>query len=96
MAGGHCRGDEINRLLDAAFHALHESGGDYAALLRDEMSPAAFVSFVRKTAARHPAGRAHELRAFPVARGPIEDIYPLTGMQQMMLVRLQQPASGTN
>ncbi len=56
MASREFRGDELNSLLDAAFHALHELGnGPYAGLLRDEMPPAGVVDFLRKTAARHPA-----------------------------------------
>ncbi len=49
-------GDELNGLLDAAFRTLHEMGCEpYARLLRDEMSPASFLEFLRRTAARHPA-----------------------------------------
>jgi len=48
-------GDELNDLLDAAFATLHRMGPDaYASLLRDEMRPARFVEFLRKTAALHP------------------------------------------
>jgi lycopene cyclase CruA len=56
MASGVFRGQELNRLLDAAFATLHELGeGAYASLLRDEMSPGDFVAFLRRTASRHPA-----------------------------------------
>jgi lycopene cyclase CruA len=48
-------GDEVNRLLDAAFSSLHALGNQqYAALLRDEMSPAAFVRFLAGTAVKRP------------------------------------------
>ena len=79
MAAGTCRGDEINRLLDAAFDTLHDSAregpreagdDDYARLLRDEMSSAAFVSFLRRTAVRHPPAWGHFIRALgPWAAG---------------------------
>jgi lycopene cyclase CruA len=56
MASRSFDGQELNSLLDAAFRTLHEMGDEpYARLLRDEMSPASFVAFLRKTAARHPA-----------------------------------------
>jgi lycopene cyclase CruA len=56
MASGAFHGDALNRLLDAAFATLHELGEEsYAALLRDEMRPADFVAFLRRTAVRHPA-----------------------------------------
>ena len=56
MASRAFAGDELNQLLDAAFHTLHAMGNrPYAALLRDEMSVAEFVAFLRKTASRHPA-----------------------------------------
>jgi len=56
LASRAFEGDSVNELLDAAFRTLHEMGDDaYGALLRDEMRPAAFVEFLRKTAATHPA-----------------------------------------
>jgi lycopene cyclase CruA len=56
MAARQFQGDEVNALLDAAFCTLHEMGNEpYARLLRDEMRPAAFVDFLRRTARRHPA-----------------------------------------
>lgn len=56
MASRSFDGQEMNSLLDAAFRTLHEMGDEpYARLLRDEMSPASFVAFLRRTAARHPA-----------------------------------------
>jgi lycopene cyclase CruA len=56
MASRAFRGDELNGLLDAAFRTLHELGNEpYASLLRDEMTPAAFLGFLRTTARRHPA-----------------------------------------
>ena len=67
MAETNCRGDELNRLLDAAFKTLHEMGGRYyAELLRDELSPADFLVFLRRTAARHPAA----WRSVMTALGP--------------------------
>lgn len=55
MASRALRGSELNQLLDAAFATLHEMGNaHYAELLRDEMRPADFVTFLRRTAARHP------------------------------------------
>jgi lycopene cyclase CruA len=52
-AFGH---QDMNSLMDAAFRTLHEMGDEhYAQLLRDEMKPAAFVDFLRRTASRHPA-----------------------------------------
>lgn len=49
---GMPRGD-LNGLLDAAFSTLHEMGpAAYQALLRDEMMPAHFTDFLRKTAAK--------------------------------------------
>lgn len=56
MASRAFRGDELNGLLDAAFHSLYDLGNErYASLLRDEMSPSGVVDFLRRTAARHPA-----------------------------------------
>ncbi len=56
LASRRMVGDEVNRLLDAAFSTLEDLGNDdYARLLRDEMSPARFVDFLRTTARRHPA-----------------------------------------
>jgi lycopene cyclase CruA len=55
MSSRALRGDELNRLLDAAFGTLAEMGEEaYAALLRDEMKSRAFATFLRRTAARHP------------------------------------------
>lgn len=49
------RGAAMNRLLDAAFGALHTLGNDpYAALLRDELEGPALVDFLRTTARRAP------------------------------------------
>jgi lycopene cyclase CruA len=49
------RRGEINDLLDAAFATLHAMGNEtYAALLRDEMHPKAFMDFLRRTAAHRP------------------------------------------
>ena len=56
MASRSFQGQEMNTLLDAAFRTLHEMGDErYASLLRDEMRPSTFVTFLRKTASRHPA-----------------------------------------
>lgn len=45
----------VNALLDVAFATLHEMGNDaYAALLRDEMAPAPFIDFLRRSARRYP------------------------------------------
>lgn len=56
MASRRFEGAALNQLLDAAFATLHEMGDEaYAALLRDEMAPSAFVSFLRRTASRHPS-----------------------------------------
>ena len=55
MASRAFGGDELNRLLDAAFASLGELGDDvYGALLRDEMRPRDFTRFLRRTASRHP------------------------------------------
>jgi lycopene cyclase CruA len=63
MASRSFEGDALNRLLDAAFETLHELGQDaYAALLRDEMGAAGFVSFLGKTARRHPEVWSHVIR----------------------------------
>jgi lycopene cyclase CruA len=49
------RAGEINDLLDTAFSVLHGMGNEaYGELLRDEMSPADFVRFLRATAALRP------------------------------------------
>jgi lycopene cyclase CruA len=49
------RKDDLNDLLDTAFRVLHQMGNDaYAALLRDEMSPADFIRFLRATASERP------------------------------------------
>jgi lycopene cyclase CruA len=49
------RKGELNDLLDVSFRVLHSMGNDaYAALLRDEMSPADFIRFLRTTAALRP------------------------------------------
>jgi lycopene cyclase CruA len=71
VASGACRGDEANRLLDAAFRSLTEMGdGPYARLLRDELAPGEFVRFLRKTAGRHPAAWRHVMRALgPLGAG---------------------------
>ena len=46
----------MNALLDTAFSVLHARGNEfYASLLRDEMSAADFVGFLRKTAALRPS-----------------------------------------
>lgn len=49
------RAGEMNALLDVAFSVLHGMGNEaYGALLRDEMSAAGFVRFLRETAVRRP------------------------------------------
>jgi lycopene cyclase CruA len=49
------RAGAMNALLDTAFSVLYSMGNDaHAALLRDEMSAAEFVRFLRETAARRP------------------------------------------
>lgn len=49
------RKDELNDLLDAAFHTLHAMGNEaYGALLRDEMAPADFLRFLHTTASLRP------------------------------------------
>jgi lycopene cyclase CruA len=58
---------ELNELLDAAFHTLHGMGNAaYAQLLRDEMQPRAFLGFLRRTAARHPAAWGKIMRGIGV------------------------------
>lgn len=53
MASREMPGAELNGLLDAAFATLHEMGPSaYEALLRDEMAPALFTQFLRRTAER--------------------------------------------
>lgn len=53
MASREMPAGELNGLLDAAFATLHEMGPEaYEALLRDEMSPALFTVFLRRTAER--------------------------------------------
>ena len=64
MAARTFQGDELNRVLDAAFGTLHAMGPDaYRRLLRDESEPAEALRFVRATAARHPAVWRHVIRA---------------------------------
>lgn len=64
MASGGLRGGTLNALLDAAFASLHEAGdATYGALLRDEMTPRAFVSFLRGTATRAPSVYRDVLRS---------------------------------
>jgi lycopene cyclase CruA len=49
------RAGSINKLLDAAFAELHAMGNQtYGDLMRDSMSAADFVRFLRATAARRP------------------------------------------
>jgi len=56
LASRRFRGNDLNALLDAAFSSLHEMGNEpYAKLLRDEMTPVEMVSFLRRTAKKHPA-----------------------------------------
>ena len=55
LASRRFRGNALNELLDASFATLHGMNGGYARLLRDEMRPRELVTFLRKTAARHPA-----------------------------------------
>ncbi len=46
--------NEINRLLDVAFSTLSEMGEDsFAAFIRDEIGFTEFITFMRRTAARH-------------------------------------------
>lgn len=55
MASRRFAGDELNKLLDAAFAVLHDMGPEaYAQLLRDEMDVGSFMEFLRLTAAKHP------------------------------------------
>lgn len=65
------RGGALNELLAAAFETLHEMGNDaYAALLQDRMSTADFVTFLRRTAGRHPAVWGKVMRGLgPFAAG---------------------------
>ncbi len=71
MASRSMAGGELNGLLDAAFRTLFEMGeGHYAALLRDEMAPADFIAFLRRTATRHPAVWRQVIRGLgPVTAG---------------------------
>jgi hypothetical protein len=71
MASGAFAGDELNRLLDAAFKTLHAMEGNaYAELLRDEMKPGAFVRFLSRTARLHPAVWGEVTRGLgPLAAG---------------------------
>lgn len=56
MASRAFTGSALNALLDAAFGTLAEMGEErYAELLRDEMNARDFLTFLRATAARHPA-----------------------------------------
>ena len=56
MASRSLHGNELNRLLDAAFATLADLGQDtYASLLTDTMSADDFVKFLRQTAGRHPS-----------------------------------------
>jgi lycopene cyclase CruA len=67
MASRTFNDDELNALLDAAFHTLYGMGNaPYAQLLRDEMKPRAFIGFLRKTAARHPAAWGKIMRGIGV------------------------------
>ncbi len=60
IASGVGRGNEVNRLLDAAFATLHGMGDDvYGRLLRDELPLDEFITFLRRTATRHPAAWRH-------------------------------------
>lgn len=55
MASRGFQGNALNELLDAAFQTLHAMDHDaYARLLRDEIAPREIVTFLRRTAARHP------------------------------------------
>lgn len=56
MASGALRGRTMNALLDDAFGTLEAMGNDaFAALLKDRMDGRSFTTFLRRTAARHPA-----------------------------------------
>ncbi len=55
MASETASGSALNALLDAAFSTLHAMGeASYASLLRDEMSAADFVTFLRRTSLKRP------------------------------------------
>ncbi len=55
LASRGFHGDELNRLLDAAFASLASMPDDaYARLLRDEIPPREVVRFLRATAVRYP------------------------------------------
>jgi lycopene cyclase CruA len=71
LASRTFRGQELNRLLDAAFRSLHAMGNEtYSRLLRDEIEPWQAIRFVRTTAARHPEVWGHVIRALgPWAAG---------------------------
>lgn len=68
MASGKMRGESMNALLDAAFGTLAEMGqASYAALLKDRMDAAEFMTFLRRTAAKQPSVYARVL----VGLGPV-------------------------
>jgi lycopene cyclase CruA len=57
----------LNGLLGAAFASLAALGNDaYAALLRDETTPAEFTRFLREMASRRPSVYREVLRSLPV------------------------------
>ena len=58
--------DALNGLLDAAFGTLASLGNDtYAALLRDETTPAGFTRFLRTMSGRRPSVYRDVMRSIP-------------------------------
>ncbi|MEZ4260626.1 MAG: lycopene cyclase [Polyangiaceae bacterium] len=69
LASRAFHGDEMNGLLDASFATLHAMGqGPYAELLRDELAPEALVTFLERTARRHPAVWGQVVRGLGLTR----------------------------
>ena len=69
LASRTFRGNELNELLDASFASLHAMGPrPYAELLRDELPAAELVTFLRRTASRHPAVWGQVMRGLGLGR----------------------------
>lgn len=67
MASESLQGASLNALLDDAFTSLADMGNDsFAALLQDRMDAFEFLSFLLRTAGRHPGAQREVARALGV------------------------------
>ncbi|WP_257446568.1 FAD-dependent oxidoreductase [Archangium lipolyticum] len=84
------RRDEVNRLLDTAFAALHEMGNDvYASLLKDQMPGPDFVRFLQHIAWKRP--RVYRDALTLAGFGPLAVVRWLEGLSRVLLLRPLPP-----